>query len=383
MRDFGSTEVSGCCVTHPNNFLCITDFVMAAQECSATSTEMDGEDLLSLMYMMRDQGIDNERWARIWLHTHPGMSPNPSQTDEKEFASNYASQQWAIMAILSTDGRTYCRLKSNVGPTITKELQIRVANGLWYDDNHVELPFEGDDHLSRWAAEYCDKVHISSGYSYGSGSSYYGGGGYFVDQGRNAVNRHYPSQSTYKPGRVWNEKTREWEDPPVTPSQMVATSMHSKPDSDATSDDKDEGTNIKFRDWFINFLKSISPRNKPVLYKGLFGKDARALWDSYGVEFPVDWPVVRGYVYWCTQGNWLLDSTTNIRIFCRDVINWEDYSDYMNRYKDHYDGQSKGQAVDVPKDDEDPPKDDEDDTIVIDDKTDQQYEDDFLADTTL
>ena len=60
-----------------------------------------------------------QQFGRIWLHTHPGNSPEPSMTDENTFTRVFGSCDWAIMFIVAQDGRTFARLRFNAGPRIT------------------------------------------------------------------------------------------------------------------------------------------------------------------------------------------------------------------------------------------------------------------------
>jgi len=63
-----------------------------------------------------DLGYPPERFARIWVHTHPGDSACPSGTDEETFARCFGNSDWAIMFILAQGGETYARLALNAGP---------------------------------------------------------------------------------------------------------------------------------------------------------------------------------------------------------------------------------------------------------------------------
>ena len=64
-----------------------------------------------------DQGRNPERFARLWIHTHPANCAEPSPVDEETFARVFGSCTWAVMAILAKGGQTYARLRFGVGPT--------------------------------------------------------------------------------------------------------------------------------------------------------------------------------------------------------------------------------------------------------------------------
>ena len=67
-----------------------------------------------------------ERFARAWVHTHPGASPMPSPTDEETFARVFGRSDWAVMFILAAGGQTYSRLSFHVGPGGSLELPVSV-----------------------------------------------------------------------------------------------------------------------------------------------------------------------------------------------------------------------------------------------------------------
>jgi hypothetical protein len=91
-----------------------------------------------------DLGRKPEQFARIWLHSHPGESPEPSTTDEETFQRVFGSCQWAIMAIVAQDNSTYARLSFNIGPG---------GQVLIPADVDFSGEFSGTDH-SAWEAEY-------------------------------------------------------------------------------------------------------------------------------------------------------------------------------------------------------------------------------------
>jgi len=63
-----------------------------------------------------DLGRRPEQFARIWLHTHPGDSPEPSGIDEETFERVFGGCQWAVMFVVAENNRTYSKLSFSVGP---------------------------------------------------------------------------------------------------------------------------------------------------------------------------------------------------------------------------------------------------------------------------
>lgn len=98
-----------------------------------------------------DLGRKPEQFARIWLHTHPGNSPEPSGTDENTFRRVFGCTNWAMMFILARFGRSYARLRFHVGPGG----DVKVPVGVDYVRS-----FSASDHAA-WDAEYAACVQVA------------------------------------------------------------------------------------------------------------------------------------------------------------------------------------------------------------------------------
>jgi len=68
----------------------------------------------------------------------------PSITDEQTFLRVFGSCHWAVLFILARSGRTYARLRFNVGPGGQVIIPVEVD---------YRRPFEASDHQA-WEAEY-------------------------------------------------------------------------------------------------------------------------------------------------------------------------------------------------------------------------------------
>jgi hypothetical protein len=91
-----------------------------------------------------DAGRKPEQFARLWLHSHPGDSPVPSGTDAHTFMDVFGRCDWAVMFVLAQGGKTYARLRFNVGPGGDVLIPAEID---------FTRPFAGSDHVA-WAAEY-------------------------------------------------------------------------------------------------------------------------------------------------------------------------------------------------------------------------------------
>jgi hypothetical protein len=122
----GNTEIGGFGLTRADDLLLIEDFLTVQQRVSAITVEFDDVAVADLFEAQVDKGRKPEQFCRLWLHTHPGDSPNPSSVDEATFRRSFGNCDWAIMFILARGGKTYARLRFNVGPGGQAEIPVEV-----------------------------------------------------------------------------------------------------------------------------------------------------------------------------------------------------------------------------------------------------------------
>jgi proteasome lid subunit RPN8/RPN11 len=115
-RDKSDNEVGGFGVTDADDLLFVKEFVTVKQEVTCVSVEFEDEAVADFFDTQVDLGRKPEQFARIWLHTHPGDSPEPSGTDEETFERVFGNCQWAVMFVVAENNRTYAKLSFNVGP---------------------------------------------------------------------------------------------------------------------------------------------------------------------------------------------------------------------------------------------------------------------------
>ena len=147
LRDYGETEVGGFGIC-PNHPLLVEDIALVEQTCSWASVVFDDESVADLFEDQVAAGLNPEQFARVWIHTHPGDSAQPSMTDEHTFASVFNSTNWAVMAILAKGGETYARLRLNGDARQDHELVVGV-------DYSTEFPAGKHDD---WEEEYLTNV---------------------------------------------------------------------------------------------------------------------------------------------------------------------------------------------------------------------------------
>jgi proteasome lid subunit RPN8/RPN11 len=143
-RDRSRNEVGGFGITAPDDLLFIEEFLTVKQEVTCVSVKFDDEAVSQFFDQQVDLGRKPEQFARIWLHTHPGDSPDPSPTDEATFKRVFGGCQWAVMAVVAQDNSTYARLSFNIGPGG----QILIPSEVDFSQD-----FGASDH-SAWDAQY-------------------------------------------------------------------------------------------------------------------------------------------------------------------------------------------------------------------------------------
>jgi hypothetical protein len=150
LRDAGDTEIGGFGIAPHDDLLFVEDVQLVQQSCTWISADFDDQSVADFFDAQVDLGRRPEEFARLFMHTHPGDSPQPSRTDEETFARVFGSTDWAVMFILARGGQCYARLRYNVGPGADIELRVEVDYG---------RPFEASD-WEIWQAEYLANVQV-------------------------------------------------------------------------------------------------------------------------------------------------------------------------------------------------------------------------------
>ena len=142
----GDTEVGGFGLSASDRPLHLKDVLLLKQTASPAFVSFDDDAVADLFDRMVDVQVPPARFARVWLHTHPGRSPHPSPTDEQTFARVFGRCDWAVMAILARGGATYARLRFGGGSV---EIPTAVA---WEDWPAAAAGL--DECVAEWRREY-------------------------------------------------------------------------------------------------------------------------------------------------------------------------------------------------------------------------------------
>jgi proteasome lid subunit RPN8/RPN11 len=139
MRDMTDSEVGGFGITLADDLLFVTDFVLVKQKVTAVSVSFEDESVADFFEEQVEAGRKPEQFARVWLHTHPGNSSEPSMTDEQTFARVFGNCDWSIMCIVSQDGSTFARLRFSVGPGGEVKIPVCIDYDYEFDAADFEL----------------------------------------------------------------------------------------------------------------------------------------------------------------------------------------------------------------------------------------------------
>ncbi|MEZ6093456.1 MAG: hypothetical protein R3C03_04340 [Pirellulaceae bacterium] len=147
LRDYGDTEVGGFGIC-PNHPLLVEEIKLVKQNCTQTFVSFDDESVADFFEDQVADGLTPEQFARVWIHTHPGASAEPSLTDEETFERVFGKSNWAVMAILACGGESYARIRFKSG--LEQGLLLKTEVDFTY-------PFSASQ-FEEWESEYFDNV---------------------------------------------------------------------------------------------------------------------------------------------------------------------------------------------------------------------------------
>jgi proteasome lid subunit RPN8/RPN11 len=150
-----STEIGGFGISAENDPLSIEQFQTVKQQATSVTVAFDDAAVADFFDDCVDRGLSPSRFARVWLHTHPGASVDPSLTDQDTFYRVFGSCDWSVMFILGRTGRTYARLAFSAGPGGSLMLPVQVDWSRWPGEvKSGSLAHE----LESWRAEFAANI---------------------------------------------------------------------------------------------------------------------------------------------------------------------------------------------------------------------------------
>lgn len=139
MRDMTDNEVAGFGITDADDLLFVKEFIIIKQQVTCVSFVFDDQAVADFFEEQVDLGRKPEQFARIYLHSHPGDSPQPSSTDEEVFSRVFGNCNWAIMFIVAQNSNTYAKLRFNVGPGWETNIPVCVDYSHEFEAANFEL----------------------------------------------------------------------------------------------------------------------------------------------------------------------------------------------------------------------------------------------------
>ena len=146
----GTIEVTAYGIPKADDPLYVDDLYVPPQQGTVCTTETDEGALSDFALDMLERFPDGaaDGVGRLWFHTHPAMSANPSGTDETTFAKDFGSS-WAVMAILSRTDDRYARLRVQ-SPTLVEKVVPIVVDWEGFPPEALDLAAR----IQTWGAEY-------------------------------------------------------------------------------------------------------------------------------------------------------------------------------------------------------------------------------------
>ena len=148
LRDLGPTEVGGFGITDAGDLLHVRDIAIVPQRCNEVFVAFDDTAVAEFFDDQIDEGRQPEQFGRIWIHTHPGNSAQPSSVDVETFHRVFGRCDWAVMFILARGGQTFAQLYWRSGGPASIPLDVEVD---------FTPPLAGSD-AEMWEEEYLHYV---------------------------------------------------------------------------------------------------------------------------------------------------------------------------------------------------------------------------------
>jgi hypothetical protein len=202
----GDTEIGGFGISAEDDLLYIQDFVTVRQVTSSASVEFADAAVADYFDACVDDGLTPARFARIWLHTHPGSSPTPSSVDEATFDRVFGDCDWSLMFIIGRTGLTYARLALRCGPGGDILLPVAVDWAAWPQAlTHELLKHPEVD----WIAEYNRNIQPLVGWG--------------MLDGQDQMQRQAGAEDREEDAMIefWPLDDREWLDPLPDPDMAL------------------------------------------------------------------------------------------------------------------------------------------------------------------
>ena len=157
----GDTEVGGFGISSEKQPLHIEDFITVKQTVTSVTVAFDDAAVADYFDDCIDRGLSPARFARIWVHTHPGASPNPSSVDEATFQRVFGGCDWAVMLIVSRTHEAYARISFSAGPGGSILAPVKVDWSRWPQlllDHGAEMSAAFEAWMDEYGKNVCPEL---------------------------------------------------------------------------------------------------------------------------------------------------------------------------------------------------------------------------------
>lgn len=134
-RNEVKTEITMFGVTDENDPTRVVSIEFVKHEATTGTVEFDDDALAEYTARMAGDGIAPWRCRRVWIHTHPGDSVEPSTTDWGTFWEHFDDVPWGVMVIVGQGGSVGCHM--NIKPQVPEGVQpmwFRVPTKVMVDE---------------------------------------------------------------------------------------------------------------------------------------------------------------------------------------------------------------------------------------------------------
>ncbi|MFC1605177.1 hypothetical protein ACFL5F_09150, partial [Planctomycetota bacterium] len=166
-RDKSDNEIGGFGISDPDDLLFVREFITVKQEVTPISVKFDDESVANFFEDQVDLGRRPEQFARVWLHSHPGDSPEPSVIDDETFERVFGNCQWAVLFVVAQGNKTYAKLRFNVGPggQVLIPTEIDYSQDFGSSDHELwDTEYAANAKAIEWFNERSDTVLNSGGH---------------------------------------------------------------------------------------------------------------------------------------------------------------------------------------------------------------------------
>lgn len=150
----GDTEIGCMGITDDSDPLYVLDIVLPLQLCTLVHNVFDSDSLAA--YCIDQEAYQSRKpdnYFRIWVHTHPNMSAEPSTVDERTFSTIFGDYPWGVMCIISKTQSTYARLLSKAKP-FPLEMKLPVSVDWEALPDFVDGDVDAAARQQSWFLEY-------------------------------------------------------------------------------------------------------------------------------------------------------------------------------------------------------------------------------------